>query len=306
MTLDNAIDEACHAVGIVPPKRTVPGRWVTCPVEGKSPKNTSGRVLIWPDGTGGVAWNWVTGQKQTFRITNTAASVRQATATRHNQTVEQRDAAETAEIARICDAIVRACRHDRHPYLASKGFPEMCGLVIDDLRPLIPQHELGRAICRALPNGPGPWLIVPGRREKTLATVQIIGHDGAKRNLLRGQMSGACYRISTGIETWVCEGIATALSVRAALQFLGRSATVLCAFAANNVARVAASIRGSIVAADNDKPNEFLGGLGTGEYYARASGRQWTMPPEPGDWNDYHQRHGLRATALLLREVRPQ
>jgi hypothetical protein len=29
------------------------------------------------------------------------------------------------------------------------------------------------------------------------------------------------------------------------------------------------------------------------------------MPPEPGDWNDYHQRHGLRDTALLLREVRP-
>jgi putative DNA primase/helicase len=305
VTLDDAIQEACHAVGIVPPARVRPGVWVPCPVEGKPRTNGSGRVLVWPDGAGGIAWNWVTGQSRTFRV-GEIGSATSVTLVRRDPRAERRVAEEQAEVARICTAIVRACRHDRHSYLASKGFPDMLGLVIDDLRPLIPQHELGRAICRALPNGPGPWLIVPGRREKTLATVQIIGHDGAKRNLLRGQMSGACYRISTGIETWVCEGLATALSVRAALQFLGRSATVLCAFAANNVARVAASIRGSIVAADNDKPIEHLNGLGTGEYYARASGRQWTMPPEPGDWNDYHQRHGLRATALLLREVRPQ
>jgi putative DNA primase/helicase len=229
-----------------------------------------------------------------------------ATLVRRDPKAERRAADEHAEVARICTAIVRACRHDQHLYLAAKGFADTRGLVIDDLRPLIPQHELGRAITRALPDGPGPWLIVPGWIENTLATVQIIGQDGAKRNILRGQMSGSSYRISTGHETWVCEGIATALSVRAALQFLGRSATVLCAFAANNAARVAASIRGAIVAADHDKPIKHLNGLGTGEFYARASGRQWTMPPEAGDWNDYHQRHGLRATALLLREVRPQ
>jgi putative DNA primase/helicase len=305
VTLDDAIRDACHAVGIVPPARTVPGRWVPCPVEGKTKTNGSGRVLVWPDGAGGVAWNWVTGQSQTFRVGETGSAT-SAPLVRRDLRAERRVAEEQAEVARICTAIVRACRHDRHPYLASKGFPDTLGLVIDDLRPVIPQHELGRAICRALPDGPGPWLIVPGRINNAIATVQIIGHDGTKRNLLRGQMSGASYRIRTGHETWVCEGIATALSVRAALQFLGRSATVLCAFAANNVARVAASIRGSIVAADNDKPLDQLGGLGTGAFYARASGRQWVQPPELGDWNDYHQRHGLRAVALLLREVRPQ
>jgi putative DNA primase/helicase len=305
VTLDDAIRDACHAVGILPPARVIPGRWVPCPVEGKPRTNGSGRVLVWPDGAGGVAWNWVTGQSRTFRVGETGSAT-SAPLVRRDPRAERRAVEEQAEVARICTAIVRACRHDRHPYLASKGFPDTRGLVIDDLRPLIPQHELGRAITRALPDGPGPWLIVPGWREKTLATVQIIGQDGTKRNVLRGQMSGASYRISTGVDTWVCEGIATALSVRAALQFLGRSATVLCAFAANNVARVAASIRGAIVAADHDKPVEHLNGLGTGEFYARASSRQWTMPPEPGDWNDYHQRHGLRATALLLREVRPQ
>jgi putative DNA primase/helicase len=305
VTLEDAIRNACHAVGIMPPKRTAPGRWVPCPVEGKPRTNGAGRVLVWPDSAGGIAWNWVTGQSQTFRVGG-ACSAGPATPVRRDLRAERRAAEEQSEVARICTAIVRACRHDRHPYLAAKGFPDTLGLVIDDLRPLIPQHELGRAICRALPDGPGPWVIVPGRINNAIATVQIIGQDGTKRNILRGQMSGASYKISTGHETWVCEGIATALSVRAALQFLGRSATVLCAFAANNVARVAASIRGAIVAADHDKPVEHLNGLGTGEFYARASGRQWTMPPEPGDWNDYHQRHGLRATALLLREVRPQ
>ena len=53
----------------------------------------------------------------------------------------------------------------------------------------------------------------------------------------------------------------------------------------------------------NTAPVAF-GGLGTGEYYARKTGHTWAMPPEAGDWNDYATRHGLRAVAMLLREVR--
>jgi putative DNA primase/helicase len=178
------------------------------------------------------------------------------------------------------------------------------GLVLDDLRPLIPEHQLGRDIAFRLPERDGPWLIVPGRVAQQITTVQIIGPDGGKKNIYRGAMKGASHRIATGRETWVCEGYATALSVRAALRLLGRSATVLSAFAASNVATVASGLSGSIIAADHDKPLEQLHGKGTGEFFAAQTGRVWTQPHERGDFNDMHVASGLRAVAVHLREVR--
>lgn len=302
MSLDAAMHDACRAVGIQPPRRTVPGKWVQCPAEGKSRANGSGRVLVFDDGRGGIAWNWISGAEQRFGP-NGIAGAGEVRAPRRDPVAERRAAQEQAEVERACSAIVRACIPAPHPYLASKGFPTDAGLTIDSLRPLLPSGPFGESMSRALPDGDGPWLIIPGRIGPRITTVQIIGPDGTKKNILRGKMGGAAHRIATGGETWVCEGIATALSVRAALRLLGRSATVLCAFAASNVAKVAEGIPGAIIAADHDKPLEQLGGLGTGEFYARATGLRWVMPKNAGDFNDMHQQDGLRAVALRLREV---
>lgn len=145
---------------------------------------------------------------------------------------------------------------------------------------------------------------MPGRVGKTITTIQFIAPDGTKKNILRGVMSGASHRIASGRDTWVCEGIATAMTVRAALRLLGASVTVLSAFSASNVGQVAEAIPGSRIAADHDKPVESLEGLGAGEFYARRSGRKWTMPKlQEDDFNDLHQREGLRAVALHLREA---
>ncbi|RMD90370.1 MAG: hypothetical protein D6811_10780, partial [Alphaproteobacteria bacterium] len=67
MSIEQAMHDACRTVGIVPPKRVAPGRWVPTPVEGKGRGNGSGRVRLFEDGRGGVAWNWVTGASVTFR-----------------------------------------------------------------------------------------------------------------------------------------------------------------------------------------------------------------------------------------------
>ena len=304
MSLHDAMHAACAAVGIVPPRRTKVGQWVPTPVEGKGKGNGSGRVMLNTDGRTGVAWNHVTGQHMRFSEAGTAdkASVPRP---KRDMEAERREAEEQAEVARICGEIVRACEPGPHPYLVNKGFPDEAGLVIEDLRPLIPDHPLGRDIIYRLPEGAGPWLIVPGRIGQQITTVQIIGPDGGKKNIYRGKMTGAAHRIATGRETWVCEGIATALTVRAALRLLGRSATVYSAFSAANVARVAQRHGGSIIAADHDKPLEQLHGKGTGEYYAEQSGHVWAQPPAIGDFNDMHQRDGLRAVALHLRGVRP-
>lgn len=302
MMLEEAMREACAVVGIEPPRKSDHGRWLPTPVIGKSKGNTSGRVMINDDGQTGVAWNHATGQHQRFWIGGVAASV---PAPKRDVEKERRQAAERKEVEQICAGIVLACRQEEHPYLAAKGFPDEIGLVMDDPRTVIPSTKIGDLIASALPECDGPLLIVPGRIGSKVATVQFITAEGNKKNIIRGQMSGAAHRIATGRETWVAEGIGTALTIRAALRSLGRSATVLSAFSASNVAKVASAIPGAIIAADNDKPIETLGGLGAGEYYARKSGKKWTMPPVRGDFNDMHTSEGIRAVALHLREAVP-
>ncbi|MCL4067880.1 hypothetical protein M3484_14995 [Pseudomonas sp. GX19020] len=68
MTLSDAMLDGCRAVGIEPPRKTITGQWVKCPVTGKARSNTSGRVMIFGDETGGIAWNWATGEQHTFRV----------------------------------------------------------------------------------------------------------------------------------------------------------------------------------------------------------------------------------------------
>lgn len=302
MSVHAAMADACNAVQIVPPRATRPGQWVQCPVQGKDKSNTSGRVLMFDDGRGGICWNWATGQQQRFTIEGLAGR-NEIKAPPRDPEAERRAEAERAEVISACARIVGACDQAQHPYLDRKGFPDELGLVIADPRPLMPRSRLGEAMASALPEGDGPLLVIPGRIAKQITTLQFITADGDKKNILRGQMGGASHRIAAGRETWVCEGIATAMTVRAALRLLGRSVTVLSAFSAGNVGKVAAGLHGSVVAADHDAQNDGLGGLGAGEYYARKSGRAWAMPPAIGDWNDLHQADGLRAVALHLRGV---
>lgn len=301
-TLADALREACAAVGIEPPKRRlVPGQWVRTDTHGRNGKDDAA-VLIFDDGRGGIAWNHQTGRNQRFTMTAAGELRRDPEAERR---ARQRDAerlAQQREVERICAEIVRGCDTGKHPYLERKGFPDQLGLICEDPTIHFPSTRFGDALAKALP-GEGPFLVIPGRVGQTITTVQFITADGAKKNILRGHMTGASHRIATGAQTWVCEGIATAMSVRAALRLLGASATVLCAFSASNVEKVATAIPGARIAADHDAPNEHLEGKGAGEFYARRSGRKWVMPPGIGDFNDYYQAEGLRAVALLLREA---
>lgn len=301
-TLHDAMISACEAVRINPPRRAPePGRWSQTDTFERNGKG-DGRVLIHEDERGVTAWNHQTSQHQSVRVGQDGASP--ATATRRRDPEkERRRQAEQREVEGICFDIVRSCRHDLHPYLARKGFPEERGLVHDDPRACLPRTAFGDMIARAMPEAEGPFLIVPGRIGKAITTVQFITPDGTKKNITRGVMGGASHRIATGRLQMVCEGIATAMSVRAALRFLSVSATVLAAFSASNVAKVSSGIPGAWIAADNDKPVEALGNLGTGEFYAVQSRRKWTMPPELGDFNDLHMAHGLRAVALHLRDA---
>lgn len=305
-SLTDAVNQACAAVGIEPPaRRLVPDVWVRTDTKGKNGKG-DGSVKLDADLKGGTAMNYQTGLHQRFRLgvaSNDNRPVDPKVAEKRRERERQVEA-ERREVERICAAIVAGCREDRHAYFDKKGFPDEEGLVCDDPRVHFPANRFGEALARALPDSHGlPLLIIPGRIGSKLVTVQFITTTGEKKNILKGQMGGAFHRIATGRDTWVCEGIGTALTVRAALKVLGANATVLSGFSASNVGMVAEAISGSRIAADHDKPVETLENRGAGEFYARRSGRKWTMPPELGDFNDMHMKHGLRAVALHLREA---
>lgn len=304
MTLDDAMLDACRVVGIKPPKRSpIPGRWMLADTYERNGKG-DGRVLVFDDGRGGIVWNHQTQRSHRFAI-HQPGDATEPQRPKRDPDKERRRQKEQRTVERVCVEIVRSCRQEPHPYLAAKGFPNELGLVHEDPRRNFPPGDLGDALAFALPVTSEPMLIVPGRIGGRITTVQFITAAGEKKNILRGIMGGASHRIATGRLPAVCEGIATALSVRAALRLLGASAAVLSAFSASNVAKVAQGIPGSIIAADHDKPVPTLGDLGAGEYYARQSGRRWLMPSEIEDWNDLHQREGLRAVALRLREIIP-
>ena len=138
-------------------------------------------------------------------------------------------------------------------------------------------------------------LLVPMRDHKTtrLNSMQSIAADGTKKFLAGGKASGSVFRMGNGGSRWLVEGFATALSVRAALRSLYCNDPVVACFSAHNLTNVP----GSFVIADNDAS-------GTGEKYARKTGLPFWMPPEIGDANDHHRRHGIAALAASLNELR--
>ena len=165
--------------------------------------------------------------------------------------------------------MIEEARYDVHPYLKRKGFPDRKMLVL------------------------GETLLVPMRPiddYQRIASVQTIRPDAEKRFLKGGRASGCVYHLGAGEQWWV-EGLATGLSVQAALRLLYRRAQVTVCFSASNLAKVA---RRGIVIADHDANS------GAGEKAARATGLRWWMPPEPGDANDFHRSYGVRALAEQL------
>ena len=177
------------------------------------------------------------------------------------------------------EAMIASAKVDSHPYLESKGFPNKLGLTLGD------------------------DLIIPVRKIRgDVMSVQRITPNGQKFFLKGGRTSGGCHRLGRGKEGWLCEGLATGLSVLEALRNLGRDAEVLVCFSATNlraVNRVAKKhyLRFFTIA-DNDASL-------TGENMAKELKHPYWLPPEVGtDANDFHLEHGIHALEKeLLRLV---
>lgn len=257
--------------------RLIPGRWVRVPTEDK-PRSRNGAYKFMGDV--GFVQNWAT---QTEAATwqadgNSKAVAQQAQRIANQASQEARVNAQKA--AKRAEAILGDCELATHPYLAAKGFPD----------------ELANVWNRESDN----VLVIPMRHRGALIGAQCIKPDGDKK-FLYGQRSGGAEFVMGQRGTHVlCEGYATALSTAAALRNLKVPFVLHVTFSAGNMKKVASTLSGGLVIADNDESK-------TGERVAREIGWPYWMSDLVGeDANDYILRKGVFALAMGIKGVMQQ
>lgn len=176
--------------------------------------------------------------------------------------------------------------------------------------------------CRFLGDGSivVPLLRYDEPRETALKALQRIWPDGTKRFTKGFQKAGVCCRlglVAAGEPVLVCEGYATGLSLRMAVE---RRLPVFVALDAGNLQPVVELLRrmyrGSriLVCADDDWRTPGNPGRQHAYRAARAvDGASYTWPyfrpacrgPKDTDFNDLHVREGLGAVRRQLAHVLP-
>jgi putative DNA primase/helicase len=174
----------------------------------------------------------------------------------------QRKAAEKA--AYIMNNAVK----QQHPYLIRKGFQDK-GLVWKDL------------------------LVLPMRISQNLVGCQLISQNGDKKFLAGQRTKGASLVIDNKGRNIVCEGFATAMSVRRAMKHLRERYVIHVCFSAGNMLEVARGLLDPLVIADNDPM-----GIAT----AKKIAPHYWVGEAGEDFNDTEQRIGTEAAADSLRK----
>lgn len=155
-----------------------------------------------------------------------------------------------------------------HPYLAKKGFPDEKGYVWE-----------GK-------------LVIPMRIDGRLVGCQLIDPDGTKKFLYGQKTKGATACFDNKGSLLLCEGYATALSIRRYLKANKKRYTIHVCFSAGNLIEVAKSFPDCVVIADNDP---------VGVRSAKKTGRPFWVSPNAGeDFNDYELRVGDKIDRGLL------
>ncbi len=236
------LHEACERIGIQCREVHADGRFHPVPVIGKPATNTSGRIKLFADNTGGFLQNHVSGEKLLFWYDDTPATL----------TTEEKTqrAARLKEVEKQLSADREKCRFESmkdweratipppdHPYLVAKGVKAFG----------IRWQEAGNKLLV-------PVIDMVG----TLHGLQYLGPDGDKRFKTGTVKVGHFHRIkgNTG-KIIICEGYATGASIHEATGYL-----VLVAFDAGNLLAVSTAAREKwpelpiIIAADNDQYSE--------------------------------------------------
>lgn len=247
----------------------IPGRWIAVPTE-DHPRKRNGRYKF----LGDVGWvqNWATMTRPEVWRGQDVANIRRSVVDQLRQRRESTDRA-----AKKAGWILHQCKLDVHPYLAKKGFPK----------------EMGNVWTTETDK----LLVIPMRIGPRLVGCQLIDCEGNKKFLQGQQTKGAAFTMDAKGLPILCEGYATGLSVRAAMQALKIRYSIYVCFSAGNLKEVARGVVGGIVVADND-PN------GVGEEAARETEKPyWLSETVREDFNDFHSRVGLFTATQSLRRI---
>lgn len=180
---------------------------------------------------------------------------------------EQETRRKQNDAARKAVVMLNQSGYSGHAYLRAKGFEKEQGNVY---------HKDGK-----------PVLLIPMRVGGSIVGVQQIDEDGGKRFLYGQRSAGASFVFNNYGLNILCEGYATALSVRAAMTQIKRRYTIYVCFSAGNMKKIAQDLKSGLVVADNDHS-------GTGQQAAEDIGWSYWMSDTVGeDANDYMLRVGL-------------
>ena len=247
-------------------------RWVSTPTE-DHPNKRNGRYKF----IGEVGWvqNWATMQEPAMWRSDKPMKVTPALIKARRDDEARRDA-EARSAAKKAGWILHQCVTAPHPYLVSKGFPDGAMSVWN--------------------TEDGLFLVVPMFVDRRIVGCQLINEKGEKKFLKGQRTKGASLPIDAKGVPIFCEGLATALSVRAVMKLIKIRYTIHVCFSAGNMKEVSRRVPGGFVVADND-PN------GVGESAARDTGKPYWLSPASGeDFNDYHQRVGGFSAAQSLKD----
>jgi putative DNA primase/helicase len=240
-------------------------RWVRVPTT-DHPHKKNGAYFF--DGRTGAVQNWATHEKPVPWKSDTVEKVDDAWKEKKRKAEEQR-AVRQGKASKKAGWIMHNCKTEMHPYLTRKGFDDIKGYVWNNL------------------------FVIPMRVGTDLVGCQLIDAMGNKK-FLSGQITKGASAIfdAKGMDI-VCEGYATALSIRRVMKKLGKRYKIHVAFSAGNIPEIAKGLD-CIIVADHD-PMGIKMAKSTGKPY-------WVSPMDKEDFNDAEMRLGTDALAVLFSE----
>jgi putative DNA primase/helicase len=253
------------------------GRWVRTPTTDK-PRSRNGAffyggdygfVQNWAEMTEVAVWQIDKPMAATDRAEMQARMDASRKAYARERGIKQAIAAKKARF------ILGLTELDRHAYLDSHGMPD----------------DVGNVWKR---EGFDPLLVIPMMIGKAVVGCQLISISGEKRFITGQRCNNAEFVIGNGgMDIW-CEGFATGMAIRKAVEALKVMARIHVTFSAGNMLKMAKT---GIVVADHDVSQ-------VGQQTAVATGLPFYLPEREGDdFCDEWMRIRTLAASMKLRKL---
>jgi putative DNA primase/helicase len=241
----------------------VQDRWVRVPTADK-PHSRNGAYIY--DGQSGAVQNWAIHEKPVSWHGKNKKHDPQLAVRKAKASVDQESKQKVA--AGKASWILGQCEKKTHPYMDKKGFSSEKVNVWNGM------------------------MVIPMRINGGLTGIQLVSEDGKKTFLTGQKNKGASTIIDNKGKVILCEGVATAMSIRRALKAVRTRYTIVICFSASNILEVSKHYPQCVIVADNDT---------VGTRVAKQSGKIFCVPPGTGeDFNDYEVRVGAKTAGEFL------